>query len=501
MTNRSTIFTRLFLITASLFATATTGAGARTLEVSASGSYTNLQPAAAAAQPGDTILFQGGTYAGGQAVSNLQGRADAWITIMAAPGQEVILQGGGNAWQLSDAAYVRIIGFIIQGQTGNGLNLDDAGTFDTPSHHIVIERCEWRGIDATGNNDQLKLSGIDSFAVRDCYFHDGSPGGSMIDMVGCHFGQFTGNRFERAGSNCIQAKGGTHHIIIERNSFIAGGGRALNIGGSTGLQFFRPQDATFESSFIAVYSNVFVGAEAPVAFVGTVNSVVANNTFYLPGKWAIRILQETTDSRFVQCGDNAFLNNIVVVGSVAANPTLNVGPNTRPTSFLFASNLWYNVDSGTWPGPNLPVAEANGIIGSDPLLAAPPDNLSIPASSPAVGRGFTITEPVLDYNGRPFRTARSIGAFEGAPASGVGNAAQPASRVWVRAMAREGRIAVEGTNGGDIDVALYDMRGERVLHGIADAQGIMEVGALPAGSYLCVVHSGTRLLATTLVRW
>lgn len=390
-----------------------TPAFARTIEVAPGGLYPTLEAGAAVAVPGDTILFRSGIHPGGAYVEGLQGIRNAWITIIAAPGEEVIIRGGGTGWQLVDAAYLHISGFVVEGQTGNGWNFDDGGSYDTPAHHIIIEDCEWRGIDATGNNDQLKLSGVDSFEVRNCIFRDGADGGSMVDMVGCHDGLFIGNLFERAGSNAVQAKGGTRRIRIERNRFNDAGLRGINIGGSTGLQYFRPLGALYESAEIWIYSNLFVGSQAPVAFVGTVNSRVVNNTFLYPEKWAIRILQETTESGFVQCGDNVYRNNIIVLRNGAANPTLNIGGNTRPETFIFQNNLWYNVDNGSWPGPNLPSTESGGIIGNDPQLLSPPDDIRLRPGSPAIGRGGDVSDPVVDFLGYPFAIPRSIGAIEG----------------------------------------------------------------------------------------
>lgn len=472
---------------------------ARTVEVRPGGTYTNLEAAAAVAAPGDTILFRAGTYAGGEHVSGLQGTHDAWITIMAAPGEEVVLRGGSSAWQLSDPAWIRISGFVLEGQTSNGMNIDDAASYDTPAHHIVIERCTWRGINASGNNDLLKLSGVDSFEVRDCIFLDGAAGGSMIDMVGCHNGSFTGNRFERGGSNSIQAKGGTRYIRIERNTFIDGGQRTLNIGGSTGLEFFRPLGVNYESSDIHVYSNTFVGSDAPIAFVGTVNSTVVNNTIWLPRRWAIRILQETDDPPFLQCGDNTFRNNIVVVGNAAANPTINIGGNTRPQTFTFSNNLWYNAENAGWNGPNLPVAESGGIIGSNPMLAAPPGTMTPGSGSPAIGNGYAVTEPLRDYLGQLFATPRSIGAIEGnAPTVSVerNGSANGSARGRLRLTPEYGSQSLMAGatlhHDGVIEVMLYDMRGTRCWsyrehHAAGEVAVRIPLNELPAGAYLCVL--------------
>ncbi len=398
---------------------------ARVLRIG-SGGYADLQAAAADALPGDTILFLSGTHQGGAYVENLQGRADAWIIIMGEA--DALISGGTNAFQLTDPAYLHIRHLTFDDQTGNGVNIDDGGSYDTPAHHLLIEDCTWRGIDATGNNDMLKLSGVDSFAVRGCRFIDGSPGGSMVDMVGCHDGIFEGNHFENAGSNCIQAKGGTRYIRIERNAFQNGGERSINIGGSTGLPYFRPVNANYEASDILVAANVFTGSVAPIAYVGAVNCAVVQNTIYLPEKWAVRILQESTDARFLPCGNNTFLNNIVMVDNRAAGPTFNIGPNTAPETFLFRNNLWFNIESAAWGGPNLPVMEVGGIIGSDPRLRAPAltgGDFSLLENSPAIGAGTPVAAPLKDFTGKQFNVPPSIGAFE--YQSGTGVAEDPAA--------------------------------------------------------------------------
>lgn len=396
---------------------------ARILHVGAGQSYPNLQQAASVAQAGDTIFVHAGVYQGGQYISNLQGTSSAWITIQSEQPTSVIFRGGSEAWHLTDAAYLRIEGFIFEAQTGNGVNIDDRGSYATPSHHIIIENCEWRAMSATGNNDQLKLSGVDSFLVSGCRFLNGSAGGSSVDMVGCHWGIFEQNHFENAGSNCIQSKGGSQYILIERNRFINGGQRSLNIGGSTDPQYFRPINANFEASHIAVYSNIFTGSMAPISYVGAVNCEVVNNTFYKTDKWAIRILQETVGANYLECGNNIFRNNIVFIGNAAANPTINIGPNTKPETFIFSNNLWFNADNASWAGPNLPVTESNGIINRNPMfINAASGNFSIQATSPAVGKGMSVQNPEFDYALNRFNTPRSIGAYEGNIPTAIGSA-------------------------------------------------------------------------------
>jgi hypothetical protein len=389
-----------------------------TLHIGAGFPYANFEAAAAVAQPGDTILFHAGTHSGGQYVANLQGTANAWIYIGNAPGETAIIEGGNNAIQLSDPAYLHISGLIFQQQTANGFNTDDGGSYGTPAHHIIFENCTFRDISASGNNDLLKLSGLDDFEIKDCTFLNGAAGGSGIDMVGCHRGTIEGNYFENLGSNCIQAKGGTQYIRIQGNFFKNGGQRSLNLGGSTGLEFFRPLDAPFEAADIQVYSNIISGSWAAVAFVGSVRVDVVNNTIYQPENWVIRILQETVDpDRFLECGDNSFRNNIVFIGNGLSTET-NIGPNTRPETFVFSNNLWFNADDLSWPGPSIPVAEADAIVGEDPMFSAAWNgDFLIPINSPAAGAGYPVSEPVLDFYEMGFAMPRSIGAIEANPLS------------------------------------------------------------------------------------
>ncbi len=395
-----------------------TQALAKTIEVCPVCEIKNVQEAANKALPGDTILVRAGIYTTPNYISNLQGTSDKWITITGAPGEEVIFRGQTTAIQFSDPAYLQISSLIFEGQTANGVNIDDGGSYDTPAKFIRISNCEWRYINATGNNDMLKMSGVDNFWIYNCSFKNGSPGGSGIDMVGCHNGIVEKCKFESQGSNSIQTKGGSRNITIQKNLFINGGLRSLNIGGSTGLQYFRPQNVDYEAMEIFVYSNIFIGSQAPIAFVGAINCEVINNTIYLPTKWAIRILQETTLDRFQKCGKNAFINNIVYVSNSSANPTINIGPNTEPGTFIFSNNLWFNKDNPNWTGPNLPVPESNGLVNFNPLLYEDTNiGVNLDESSPAKGKGLAVERPLEDYLGNLFNNPRSIGALEIEPLS------------------------------------------------------------------------------------
>lgn len=384
---------------------------AKTIQVETNLPCKSLAEAAVLAATGDTICFQKGVYPGGQVIRNLKGSENKWITIFASVTDSVIIRGGVTSWQFADPAYLRIEGFIFEEQTANGMNVDDGGDYSTPAHHLVIKNCVFRNIKASGNNDLLKLSGLDQFEITGCKFSNGSPGGSGIDMVGCHQGTISSCEFINQGSNSIQAKGGSQYIQIMRNKFVNGGQRSVNLGGSTGLPFFRPVDATFEASNLEVYSNIFVGSESPIAFVGCIRSEVVNNTIYKPGKWVVRILQENNNPRFAQCGENTFSNNLIYYGYLRIET--NFGANTRPPTFRFANNFWFDFSATQAHLPIIPANDSTIIFGLNPkFVNAESGNFRLERDSPAVGKIKTMSEPRTDFYNRSFMSFRSIGAVE-----------------------------------------------------------------------------------------
>ncbi len=397
----------------SLFLFLTTSSFAKTIDVGQGQQFETLEQAVATAQPGDKIIIHKGIYTQREDISNLDGEKENPIIIYAEEEGKVIFRGQSEAWHLSSCSNLFIYGIVFENQTSNGVNIDDSGNYDNSTFNITIKNCIFRDMNANGNSDLLKLSGLNDFTVENCFFQNGADGGSGIDMVGCHEGRFIKNRFENMGSNCIQVKGGSQYITITQNTFIDGGNRSLNLGGSTGLEYFRPHDAPFEAADVDVYSNIFIRSWAPIAYVGSTHVRVFNNTFFKPENWVFRILQETVDtSRFIACGDNEFSNNIIYFGD-NLHRIVNIGPNTRPESFIFANNLWYNFDNPDFDSPGLPAVETNPVIQQNPLFEDKDEyNFDLTSSSPAIGNGKSLIAPELDFKERYFIDTCSIGAFE-----------------------------------------------------------------------------------------
>lgn len=312
-----------------------------------------LRDAPASAKPGTIIAVAPGEYAGFH-VSNVRGEEGRPIVVAGVPGCPAPVIRG--AVQLSDVAWLEVERLVIERAPTNGINVDDAGTFETPSHHVVLRDLVVRDTGDRDNQDGIKLSGLDDFRVERCTVERWGRLGSALDMVGCHRGVIEGctfrDRADDPASSGVQAKGGTRDVVIRRCRFEDAGDRAVNVGGSTALKFFRPPlvdgEEHFEAKAITVEGCTFLGSEAPVAFVGVDGAVVRWNTFYRPRKWIFRVLQETRAEGFVPCRRGVFADNLIAYrAEELAMPSVNVGSETAPKTFRFERNYWHRIGSKT----------------------------------------------------------------------------------------------------------------------------------------------------------
>jgi hypothetical protein len=361
-----------------------------------------------------------GTYLGTTYAGSLEGTADAPIAIVGEGEAVLDADGASEVLHVAEARYVVVEHLTLQNATVNGINVDDGGTYDTPAEYVVMRDLVVRSIGTGGNNDCIKLSGLDRFLLTGSDV-SGCNAGDAVDMVGCHDGVIAANRFhDTPGSGGIQAKGGSSGTLIHGNVFVGVAGRSINAGGSTGLEFFRPLDAPYEAAGLRIVANVFVrSGDTPIAFVGCDGCVFANNTVIDPQTRVTRILQETVDARLVPCRNGVFVNNVVVFQTgVIGNPDrfANVGPDTAPETFGFGSNLWFATDDPGWTGPTLPApipAETGSVIGQDPAFEdAAAGNYDVPATSPVRGAGRTAQNSPGDFAGRCWGDPPAIGAFQ-----------------------------------------------------------------------------------------
>jgi hypothetical protein len=249
-----------------------------------------------------------------------------------------------------------------------------------------------RDIGPAGNRDGIKLSGVDDFRVESCVIERWGSTGSGIDMVGCHDGRITGCTFRHRRSDAgrgVQIKGCSKDVTVQKCRFENAGGRAVNLGGSTGLPYFRPKPSRYEAKDVTVEDCTFIGSMAPVAFVGVDGAIVRYNTIYRPTRWVARILQETQLQEFVPCRNGRFTNNLVVFRDDELRTAVNVGGGTAPQTFKFAQNHWYCINNPRRSDRiSLPVKETGGTYGRAPQFRdAKAGDLRLKMTSPVRNAG------------------------------------------------------------------------------------------------------------------
>lgn len=395
-------------------------AGAARAEEIAVASLGELRAAALKARAGDRLVLKAGVHEGSLHLEGLRGEEGKPIVIagevrageehqdrrrVADPdgtgggtgsgtgggtgsgtGSGTTIRGGV---QLSRSSWVVIEDLVVEGSAGNGINVDDGGDRGNPARGVVVRRVVVRDVGRkagrNANLDGIKLSGLVGFRVEDCVIERWGGGGSGIDMVGCREGVIEGCVLRGGGEGAgvgsgasgIQMKGGSREVVVRGCRLEHAGGRAVNIGGSTGLEFFRPpldeagagvgKGERFEAAGITVERCVIIGSDAAVAFVGVDGAEVRFNTIHHPRRWVVRILQETREPGFVACRGGKFTDNLIVFDVVGAG-RVNVGDATEPGTFVFARNWWYCDAEPGRSKPALPTPEEKGVYGVDPGL-------------------------------------------------------------------------------------------------------------------------------------
>ncbi len=153
-----------------------------------------IAAAVAQASAGTSIVVHPGSYPGDIYVSDLSGTAAAPIWIGGIPGQaRPVLDGGGEGLHLSKVRYLVVHDLEVQNATGNGINCDDGGDMANvdATRFVLFDNLFIHDIGTGGNEDCLKLSGLDDYFVLNGHFArcGGSGSGSGIDHVGCHSGR------------------------------------------------------------------------------------------------------------------------------------------------------------------------------------------------------------------------------------------------------------------------------------------------------------------------
>lgn len=323
----------------------------------------SLRSALAGLKSNTVLQIAPGDYPGGHHVQGIEN-----LVIEAQdPTQPPHFKGGGNAWQFSRCPGLTVRNLRASGQSNNGFNLDDGGRLDQPVPGITLEGLDIQDIGPKGNHDGIKCSGLTGLTIRRCSLS--GWGGQGIDFVGCHRSLITECKLVGkpgfTASAGIQLKGGTSEIVVEKCVFENAGERPLNVGGSTGLAYFRPAGTLYEAKAIVVRDCEIRGSLCAAAFVGVDGAEFSNNTLMYPGKWIFRILQETKEPGFPPCRNVVIQNNRITFKREQVQTEINIGPGTEPASFQFIGNHWLAEDRPERSKPNLPSEEKAGVYGTN----------------------------------------------------------------------------------------------------------------------------------------
>jgi len=379
----------------------------------------SIRAASDRATAGTRVVVRAGSY---QNVSLNGVKGEALRPIAFVAEGEVFIEGAtGVGWAMSSPSYVVIQGFTIQNAPITGLSIDDGGNIGTPAHHVVLRNLTVRNTGTGGNNDCIRLSGVDDFWLLGSKVSNCNRG-EALDLVGCHRGVVSKNQFRDTQQGGVKAAGGSSDTLIHANLFENVPGRAVSAGGSTPAEQFRPSDAAHEALRIRVVANLFLrtgtdnSSGTTIAYVGCDGCVFAHNTVVEPRRVIARILQENTAARLVPARNGLFVDNLLLIDTWQLSGSVSVGAGTLPESFVFGSNLWFAVDQTSYTGPVLDGGipqETGSLVQVSPQLVDRVNGNYRPLStSPANGaaRPLDFALPP-DFDGRCYTSPATLGAF------------------------------------------------------------------------------------------
>ncbi|MCA9987574.1 MAG: right-handed parallel beta-helix repeat-containing protein [Anaerolineales bacterium] len=389
--------------------------------------WRTIQHAVDSINPGDTIWVHNGTYVGARIEQS--GSDTQWLTLMAAPGENPVLDGPGpnnrhnstlelETWEGSlTVSYWVIEGLEVTGASGWGIDM--RGTETAHSHHLTI-----RGNRVHDNGWPTTSTGIfsgfvDHVIVEDNESYNNGEHGVYLSNSGdfpivrrnrVHDNAAGGIQFNgdlSAGGDGIISDGLIEANIIYENGAISGGA-AINLDGARAI--------TVRNNIL--YEN-HAGGIAIFQINGGICSqeiAVLNNTFLMAadGRWAVNVAG-------TGCINNKVFNNILYNQHSWRGSIVVAAPNI--TGFESDYNVImdrFSIDDGD---TRISLSEWQGLGYDTHSFIATPAQLFLNAAaadfhllptSPALNQGLTLPAVTDDFEGqpRPFGPAYDIGADE-----------------------------------------------------------------------------------------
>lgn len=324
--------------------------------------WKTIKAALARVEPGDTVLVRAGTYEVGKGgpVLTRSGRADAWITIAAWPGERpVVKPAEGSGFRVEGAHHIEVRGFEFIGPSakdyGSGVNLANgahhvrvigntmhgwagSGISTTHSANVLIERNVVYG---NSERSPYQTSGISMYQAVGA---DESGYDNVIRWNVVH-----GNRNvvprpdgQLTDGNCViiddfrNEQGGSPHPVYRGSTLVAANSCFDN--GGRGVLVYKANNVDVVSNSIIrnLLTASINGGELTAAQASNI-SFVGNLVVTRGDRPAVMVVQ--ADS--VRQNDNTFV--------AAVKPSLGSG------------DEWYSPDSVSAPAPITRVSSLPGL--------------------------------------------------------------------------------------------------------------------------------------------
>ena len=388
--------------------------------------WRTLQHAVEQVLAGDTILVMSGTYQG-MRIEN-SGTAQAWISLKAAPGAQVIINAPGPENKHSSNIEVEtwendgtVAYWIIEGlKVANAPNwgIDLRGNEDHKSHHLTIRnnRVHDNGV-ASGKTgifaafaDDLLIEGNESYSNGEhgIYISNSSDryivrDNRLYQNQGCGVHQ---NGDASMGGDGILSDGIVEANLIYGNGSL--GGAAINMDGVVNALVVNNVIYDNSATGIAIFQQD--GA------VCSQNNRILHNTILMPsnGRWGILI-------GGTGCTGNKLFNNIIL-SLHSYRGSINL-----PASMVAGFESDYNLvvdrfttddgDSilslGQWQQNGYDLHSFLGLPG-DLFINPESKDFHLKEGSPAIDTGVDLPDVTGDFDGlpRPSGDGYDIGAYE-----------------------------------------------------------------------------------------
>ncbi len=424
---------------------------------------------------GDTIFVHEGTYSNEPAGGGypVYGKYGTYVYIMGVPGEaKPVFNNDDTAGFTSvtsgntpphNFALKRLI-YQKASLGAHNLNISawEVGDYPGPIdegyvHNVIVDSCEFHN--ERENAEMIKMAGVDSFVISNCYFSASNEHVIGIAGVGCHVGEIYNNTIDSCLQGGIQFKGGSSAIVIRNNIVNMCAFTGINMGGDTGSDYFRPplvamETPHYEAKEIDCYSNVVIDCPVPFSFNTSRDCRFYNNmvittdsTRTSEGLYAsvgVVWVRHTSNAVPGPSRDNIIANNIFYYNEVRSGykniffqyPENSGGDDDLyASSFKFYNNLWYCFEnpSESWKdwtngGRWNTVDTLRNIFAEDPdLIVDPSSGIRFPTNGELlVWQGTSITPPdgyeYRDFFGEMYTNPPPIGPINitsepGAPPS------------------------------------------------------------------------------------